>query len=159
MGAAYVLLGDRAAAEDALQVALLRTYRHWGRAFENPGGYTWRVLVNVCRNELRRRGRLPEMTVLGDSEPSTPEVLDRAVAARHDLLAALKVLPYNQREVVVLRYYLELSVSETAHALGVPEGTIKSMSARGLARLKRALSTTSKRDLPTTDREDHDVEP
>lgn len=150
MSAAYVLLGERGAAEDAMQVALLRTFRHWERVLENPGGYMWRVLVNVCRNERRRLARLPEMEAPGDNGPPSLEVVDSAVAARHDLRAALQRLPYNQREAVVLRYYLELSVSETAQVLGVPEGTVKSTSARALAHLKR--------DLSTTNLEVHDVE-
>ncbi len=139
---AYALLGDRRAAEDATQLALLRTYRNWGRALESPGGYTWQVLVNVCRNELRRRGRSLETGAPDDIdtiERPSSEVLDSAVVARHDLRAALQRLPYAQREVVVLRYYLELSVSETARVLGVPEGTVKSTTARALVRLKRSL--------------------
>jgi RNA polymerase sigma-70 factor (sigma-E family) len=148
--AAYALLGDRPAAEDATQVALLRTYRHWDRALEKPGGYTWQVVVNVCRDELRRRGRSPETGAPDEAEDPSRQALDSAVADRLDLRGALQRLPYSQREVVVLRYYLELSVSETAHVLGVPEGTVKSMTARALSRLKGNLST---RDL-----EVHDVE-
>lgn len=148
--AAYALLGDRAAAEDATQVALLRTYRQWGRPLESPGGYTWRVLVNVCRNERRRRGRSLETVFPENTEHPGLDALDSTVVDRLDLLAALQQLPYTQREAVVLRYYLELSVSETAHILCVPEGTVKSMSARALARLKR--------NLPSKDLEVRDVE-
>jgi RNA polymerase sigma-70 factor (sigma-E family) len=158
LGVAYAILGDRAAAEDALQVALLRTYRHWSRARENPGGYSWRVLVNVCRNELRRRGRLPEIEGLDEHEPSSPGDLEGGVAGNHDLLEALCALPYHQREVVVLRYYLELSVSETAHVLEVPEGTVKSMSARALVRLKWLLTESDGSALPSPETEVHDVE-
>lgn len=122
-----------------MQVALLRTYRHWEDTLD-PGGYMWRVLVNVCRDERRRLSRVPETEPPGENDPPSREVLDSEVAARHDLLASLNALPYNQRETVVLRYYLELSVSETAQVLGVPEGTVKSMSARALAHLKRDLS-------------------
>jgi RNA polymerase sigma-70 factor (sigma-E family) len=147
--AAFVLLGDRSSAEDAMQVALLRTYRHWEQTLD-PGGYTWRVLVNVCRNERRRRSRVLETQPPGEHDPPSREVLDSDVAARHDLLGALNALPYNQREAVVLRYYLELSVSETAQVLDVPEGTVKSMSARALAHLKR--------DLSNPNVEVHDVE-
>ena len=140
--AAYALLGDHAAAEDATQLALLRTYRHWDQALDSPGGYTWRVLVNVCRNERRRRGRSLETGVAELGDPPSTEVLDSAVAARHDLEGALQRLSYSQREAVVLRYFLELSVSETAHVLGVPEGTVKSMTARALTHLRRDLSIT-----------------
>ncbi len=114
--------------------------------------------MNVCRNEHRRRGRVSETVPLGENDPPSPEVLDSAVAARQDLPAALDALPYDKREVVVLRYYLELSVSETARVLGLPEGTVKSMCARALAHLERDLSTRENRELPTTDLEVHDVE-
>ena len=140
--AAYALLGDHAAAEDATQLALLRTYRHWDQALDSPGGYTWRVLVNVCRNEHRRLGRSLETGVPELGECPSTEVMDSAVAARHDLEGALQRLPHSQREAVVLRYFLELSVSETAQVLGVPDGTVKSMTARALAHLKRDLSIT-----------------
>lgn len=157
---AYALLGDRASAEDATQIALLRTYRHWGRALESPGGYTWRVLVNVCRDEGRRRGRSregrsPEGGDRGaggwdSTEHPSLETLGANVAERLDLRDALQRLPYAQREVVVLRYYLGLSVPETAGVLNVPDGTVKSMTARALVHLRAHLST---RDL-----EVHDVE-
>ena len=138
--AAYALLGNHAAAEDATQLALLRTYRHWDQALDRPGGYTWRVLVNVCRDERRRRGRSLETGVAELGERPSAEVLDHTVVVRHDLEGALLRLPYGQRETVVLRYFLELSVYETAQVLGVPEGTVKSMTARALAHLKRDLS-------------------
>lgn len=67
-------------------------------------------------------------------------MLADAVAVRQDLRVALRGLPYKLREVVVLRYYLELSVAETAQALGIPEGTVKSATAKALLQLRRRLS-------------------
>lgn len=78
-------------------------------------------------------------------------MLADAVAARHDLTTALRGLPYKLREVVVLRYYLELSVHETAQALGIPEGSVKSATSRALLQLKRRLSPDSK-ELDDADR-------
>ena len=142
---AYALLGDRSAAEDAAQAALLRTYRHWEKVLEHPGGFTWRVLVNVCRDEQRRRSRLPKFATRSEPpEKATPKVLADSVAARHDLTAALRGLPYKLREVVVLRYYLELSVPETAQALGIPEGSVKSATSKALTQLRQRLSPGDK---------------
>ncbi len=149
---AYALLGDSGAAEDAAQAALIRTYRHWEKPLEHPGGFTWRVLVNVCRDEQRRRSRLPKIATTSElPDKATPKMLADAVAARHDLTTALRGLPYKLREVVVLRYYLELSVHETAQALGIPEGSVKSATSRALLQLKRRLSPDSK-ELDDADR-------
>lgn len=149
---AYALLGDRGAAEDAAQAALLRTYRHWEKAHEHPGGYTWRVLVNVCRDEQRRRSRQPKMTTTRDlSETPTAAVLAETVVARQDLMSALQLLPLKLREVVVLRYHLELSVSETAQVLDMPEGSVKSATSRALMQLKRRLSL-DEQELDDADR-------
>lgn len=141
-----------------MQVALSTTCRRWARAHENPGGYTWRVLVNVCRDELRLRKRLNETEAPLEHDSPSFVAFEDAIAARHDLLAALSALPYNQRETVVLRYYLDLSVAETAHVLGIAEGTVKSMSARALGRLKQVLSTDADPELTLTDSEASDVD-
>lgn len=142
---AYALLGDRGAAEDAAQAALLRTYRHWERPLEQPGGFTWQVLVNVCRDEQRRRSRMPKLVTNAElTEAATPRALSETVAVRQDLLSALRSLPYKLREVVVLRYYLELSVLETAQALGIPEGSVKSATSKALVQLRRRLWADSK---------------
>jgi RNA polymerase sigma factor (sigma-70 family) len=110
------------------------------------------VLVNVCRDEQRRRSRLPKFATTSElPEKGTPKELAGTVAARQDLQVALRGLPYKLREVVVLRYYLEFSVSETAQALGIPEGSVKSATARAILQLKRRLSPNEK-ELDDADR-------
>jgi RNA polymerase sigma-70 factor (sigma-E family) len=137
--AALVLLDTREEAEDALQVTLLRTFRRWDHAQENPGAYSRTVLVNVCRERWRHRFRHPE--VLTDDGPqavvaSFAEAIDR----RHVLVRVLRRLPAVQREVLVFRYLLDATVAETAAALGIAEGTVKSAASRGLDQLRMLLS-------------------
>lgn len=154
---AFALLADGPSAEDAAQTALMRTFRHWRRARDNPAGYAWRVLVNVCRDEHRRRRRAP-VTLAASVEdalalegPRAEALVSRVppsgspdgVADRRDLVAAVRLLPYRQREVLVLRFLLDMTVAETAELLAVPEGTVKSATSRTLAQLRHALSPTN----------------
>jgi RNA polymerase sigma-70 factor (sigma-E family) len=133
---AYLLTGDRGHAEDLLQGTLLRVASRWDAAREAPDAYARRVLVNLSRDRWRSLGRRPRERSLVEpvadwgSDPSVG-VLDR-----HAMTAAVGALPVRQREVVVLRFFLDLSVSETAAALGCSEGTVKSYTSRALARLR-----------------------
>jgi RNA polymerase sigma-70 factor (sigma-E family) len=132
---AVLLTGDRYDAEDLVQTALLRTARHWPRALENPDAYVRRVLVNLAYDRSRQRRRHPE--VPGD-------VPDRAVDAgqgedRDELLRMLAELPARQRATVVLRFWEDLSVAETATLLGCSEGTVKSTTSKALANLREVL--------------------
>jgi RNA polymerase sigma-70 factor (sigma-E family) len=140
--AALVLLDTREEAEDALQLTLLRTFRRWDRAKQAPEAYSRAVLVNVCRERWRHRARHPEVTgVLTDAGPQ-PVVTSfaEAVDRRHVLVRVLRRLPDVQREVLVFRYLLDATVAETAAALGIAEGTVKSAASRGLDQLRMLLS-------------------
>ena len=140
--AALVLLDTREEAEDALQVALLRTFRHWDRARQAPEAYSRTVLVNVCRERWRHRFRHPEVTGLQAESGSLPVVTSfaEAVDRRNVLVRVLRRLPAVQREVLVFRYLLDATVAETAAALGIAEGTVKSAASRGLDQLRMMLS-------------------
>lgn len=154
---AFALLADGPSAEDAAQTALMRTFRHWRRARDNAAGYAWRVLVNVCRDEHRRRGRTPVILAASVEaalavggrrsgaigEPATASAATDGVADRRDLVTALRALPYRQREVLVLRFLLDMTVAEAAGLLAVPEGTVKSTTSRALAQLRQVLSPTT----------------
>jgi RNA polymerase sigma-70 factor (sigma-E family) len=137
--AALVLLDSREDAEDALQLTLLRTYRRWDRAREAPAAYARAVLVNACRERWRHKARHPETT--GDME-SLGDVISfaDAVDRRHVLVRMLRQLPSVQREVLVFRYLLDATVGETAAALDIAEGTVKSAASRGLDQLRMLLS-------------------
>jgi RNA polymerase sigma-70 factor (sigma-E family) len=141
---AYLLTGDRGHAEDLLQTALVRTLRRWPAARAAPFEYTRRVLVNLSRDRIRLLVRRPREAPL----PTNPDHLPghrsdpamEAVGERHRIARALANLPTRQRQVVVLRFFEDLSVAQTAQLLGFSEGTVKSYTSRALARLRELLS-------------------
>lgn len=132
----------RPEAEDLLQTALERAYRHWNRISQSgdPERYVRRVLANASTDWWRRLRRRPEHALSGD-EPG-PAVGDHAgiIAERDFLLRALSALPPRQRAVLVLRYFCDMSEAEIADALGCSAGTVKSQASRGLARLREISS-------------------
>jgi RNA polymerase sigma-70 factor (sigma-E family) len=139
--AAYLLLRDRDAAEDAVQTTLLRTFRRWGRAKSAPEAYSRRVLVNVCRDDRRHQRRHPVQTASeGHEAPDAAVWPTERVEQRLVLEHALGALSAQQREVLVLRFFLDLSVPQTAELLDMPEGTVKSATHRGLSQLRELLS-------------------
>ena len=126
---AQVILGDRAAAEDAVQEAFAGLFGRWA-ALRDTGKapqYLRSAVLNRCRNTLRDRAR---RLFAG------PGFLDGADVA---LLAALRTLPGRQREALVLRYYLELPDAEIAVSMGIREGSVRSAVHRGLATLERLM--------------------
>lgn len=137
--------GDHGAAEDLLQMTLLRVARRWPAARQAPEPYARRVLVNLSRDAHRRAGRRVAETALDDAEASAaghrdPADAAAALAGRDAVIAALAQLPARQREVLVLRFYADLSVSATAAATGASEGTVKSYTSRALARMRELLA-------------------
>ena len=135
-GAAYLLTGDRHAAEDLLQTALAKTYARWSRitAIEAVEAYVRRAMVNT-RTSLWRslRGR----------EVLTTEVPERPTAGSDEvpgwLWPYVSALPPRQRAAVVLRYYLDLPEAEVAAALGCSTGTVRSQTFKAVAKLRTAL--------------------
>lgn len=138
---AYLLTGDRGHAEDLLQTALLRTARHWPRVRDAPDAYVRRVLVNLSRDRIRRLLRRPRETPLppapGLAGATVPH--DRIVV-RRTVTEALAQLPMRQRQVVVFRYFEDLTVEQTADLLGCSTGTVKSYAHRALNRLRELLA-------------------
>ncbi len=142
--AALVLLDSREDAEDALQVTMLRTYRRWEQAKDAPQAYARAVLVNACRERWRHRGRHPEISQDLDELANVVSFAE-AVDRRHVLVRVLRQLPDIQREVLVCRYLLDATVAETATALDIAEGTVKSAASRGLDQLRQLLYDEEKR--------------
>lgn len=137
--AAYLLTGDRGHAEDLLQTTLERTARHWRRLDGEPTAYARRVLVNLDRDRWRRsRARVAETAL--EELPSTSSGDESAgVLLRRDLVVALRRLTRRQRQVLVLRHLLDLTEAETAAALDVAIGTVKSTGSSAAARLRALL--------------------
>jgi RNA polymerase sigma-70 factor (sigma-E family) len=134
---AYLLLGDRELAEDLVQTALSKTYASWGRVreLEAARGYARTTLINTASSWFRKRGwraEQPTETIETGSYDVDPTL-------RPDLTAALARLAPRQRAVIVLRYYEDLSVAQTAHALQCSEGTVKSQTSDALAHLRGLL--------------------
>lgn len=138
---AVLLVGDYGHAEDLLQVALLRTARHWRTARAAPVAYVRQALVNLCRDRWRRLKARPRETRMLPGSSDVALVADPAerVSRRQLLVQALGLLPAGQRQVIVLRYFEDLPVAETAELLGISPGTVKSHTARALAALREVL--------------------
>ena len=138
---AYLLTGDHGLAEDLVQTALLKTYRHWGRVSGRgePTAYVRRVLVTSHTSWLRR---------LSNAEQVIESMPDRAadvVPDRDDeMLQALRELPARMRAVVVLRFFEDRSEAQTAELLGCSVGTVKTQTSRAMVRLRGLLTETER---------------
>jgi RNA polymerase sigma-70 factor (sigma-E family) len=132
-----VLMGaDLHAAEDLVQTALVKCCTAWPRVAraQDPDAYVHRVLINTLTDSRRRRwwGEAPTEALPEVVEPDGAEERARGDALR----AALLRLPLAQRQVLVLRFYADLTEAQVATVLGVARGTVKSRAARGLAVLE-----------------------
>jgi len=141
---AYVITGTAADAEDAAQEGFVKAYRALDRFRPGAEWRPWllRIVANEARNRVRSSGRrhrlelrLTEGFRPGDAAPS-PEAVAVALDERKRLLAMVNALSDEDRAVIASRYFLELNGEETAAALGIPEGTVKSRLSRALARLR-----------------------
>lgn len=138
---AYLLCGDWHRADDLAQTAFVALHRRWNRIRDRGAtdAYVRKTLVRASIDESRRPWRRERpLDQLPEPQPSGQR-LDEQVALRADLLAGLAQVPPKQRAVLVLRYFEDLSVEETAAALGCRTGTVKSQAARGLATLRTRL--------------------
>jgi len=135
--AAYFCCGSWNHAEDVLQAALAKLYVAWPRVRRRGAeeAYVRQIIVNASIDESRRPWRRERSFDLVPDQGY--ELPDRAEWS--ELMAALAALPPRQRQVVVLRHWLGLSVDETAADLGISPGTVKSQTAHGLEHLRRAL--------------------
>jgi RNA polymerase sigma factor (sigma-70 family) len=158
---AVVVTGDRAAAEDIVQDAFLGLYRRWDQLpdMTAPLAYLRVSVMNGCRTALRRRSRVGVWSSGGPGGEQAETELDwlggltgtveSAEASvlhgeeQRTVAAALRKLPRRQLEAVVLRYYLDLSIEESAQIMRVSPGTVKSATHRALAAVGRTLKEGS----------------
>jgi RNA polymerase sigma-70 factor (sigma-E family) len=134
---AYLFCGNWHTADDLVATALVRLLRHWQRVrdMEQPDAYVRRMLVRAWLDERRRPWRREHLTGALPDRPAPASDSDQ----RLTILDQLAQLPPRRRAVLVLRYFCDLSVEETAEALGCSTGTVKSQTARALDTLRARL--------------------
>jgi RNA polymerase sigma-70 factor (ECF subfamily) len=137
--AAYLITGDREEAMDIAQEALARAFERWKvvSALDRPGAWLHRVAANLAlswRRRQRIRSRPQPVTAPGERESSPADLPDPG------LMRALGSLPMAQRAAVVLRHLVGLSIEDTAIALSKKPGTVRALTAQGMARLRTLLS-------------------
>ena len=132
--------GDRHLAEDLVQTALVRLYTAWPRLRDNPVAYAHRVIINAHIDVTRRPWWRRERSV--SELPERPGPLSSGSDdVREAIRAALASLPPRMRAVIVLRYWLDFSVKESADLLGCTQGTVKSQTARAVIKLREQLGS------------------
>lgn len=131
---AYLLTGDWAAGEDLLQTTLAACWRRWDRLSDQPEPYVRAAMTKTYLSWRRRRwtGEVPTGAMPEHGYADATGEIDE----RDRVWTALRRLPPRQRAVVVLRYFDDLSEQETAQALGVSVGTVKSQASKALAALR-----------------------
>lgn len=143
---AYLIARNGADAEEAAQDGFVKAWRALGRFREGAPFRPWllRIVANEASNRRRSAGRRASLALRaaaeepsGDAAPS-PEAALLSAEQRAMLLAAVDKLPEEQRDVVALRYFLGLSEAEVAETLAIPQGTVKSRTARALERLRES---------------------
>ncbi|QNN54302.1 SigE family RNA polymerase sigma factor [Nocardioides mesophilus] len=151
---AYLLTGEHALAEDLLQTALAKAWFGWSRIDGDPEPYVRKILVNTYASWWRRKWRgehpteeLPESGHTGHQDASD---------TNQDLWTALGRLPRRQRAVVVLRYFEDLTETETARLLDCSVGTVKSQASKALAKLRVDPSLSEHGSTPPGPVRDHD---
>ena len=143
----YLLLGDADEAEDNAQETFIRAYRSLGSYNPSRALRPWLLSIagNLARNRRRSLGRyIHALQRLGQSDPSPAVSTEEHTLKRsrsETLWQAVKQLPDDHQQVIYLRYFLEMSVEETAQALGTQSGTVKSRLHRALDRLKRVINS------------------
>ncbi|MER7888929.1 SigE family RNA polymerase sigma factor [Micromonospora sp. NPDC094482] len=142
---AYLLCGDWHTADDLASTALVKLLRHWRRVsvMENPDAYLRRTLLRVWLDERRRPWRREAAWAQVPERPASAGGTE-GTADRLTILALLAELPPRRRAVLVLRFFCDLSVEETARELGCTPGTVKSQSARAIEALRGRLVGASR---------------
>ena len=142
---ARLILRDAQEAEDATHDAFVRAWREHGRLRDPDRFDAWfgRILVNACRDRLRRGSHRRHDDLDRAASAAAPHDANRQVDERDALERAFRTLNADQRIAVVLRYYRDLSVEQVARTVGAPIGTVRSRLNYGLKELRRALESAN----------------
>ncbi|MEO7131143.1 MAG: SigE family RNA polymerase sigma factor [Dermatophilaceae bacterium] len=146
---AWLLLRDQLAAEDAVQDAYVATHRNWAsiRDTGRAVGYLQTAVVNACRSAQRHNIVVDRQNardagaadVPGRASVDSAETQALSVTERDSMIESLRTLPPRQREVLVLRYYADLSEAQIAHTLDISPGSVKAHAHRGLTSLRKTM--------------------
>jgi RNA polymerase sigma-70 factor (sigma-E family) len=143
---ALFFVGDRPTAEDVVQDVFARVCARWERIgeHENALPYIRSAVINTCRSVLRKRAVIRRFGAEPDHPPAWSAEAEVVLGEeRRSVLRALAALPIRRRQVLVLRYYFDLSEEEIARTLRISRGTVKSTAARALASLAKTLGDES----------------
>ena len=142
---AYLMLGDRAGAEDAVQDAFCGLYRHWDRLADRDRAlaYVRSSVLNGCRSALRRRITGRRLLTAYQPPTASAEAAVLGLEERQEVMRAVRRLPGRQREALVLRFYLDLPEREIARLMGLRPSSVRSATARALKALGHALGEPS----------------
>ena len=142
---AYLMLGDRAGAEDAVQDAFCGLYRHWDRLADQDRAlaYVRSSVLNGCRSALRRRTTGRRLLTAYQPPTASAEAAVLGLEERQEVMRAVQRLPERQREALVLRFYLDLPEREIARLMGLRPSSVRSATARALKALGHALGEPS----------------
>ena len=142
---AGLILGDQTEAQDATQDALVRAWRA-AATLRDPAGFdAWfdRILINVCRDRLRRRGKVRLVTLDGAAGTVVIDDPFRTIYAGDELLGAMRALGDDERMVLILHFWADLTLEAVGARLDCPVGTVKSRLHRGLKAMRRQLGHSS----------------
>lgn len=147
VGLALLLVDDQATAEDVVQDAFLALYRRWVWMRDPTAAFSYlrAAVVNGSRSQLRHRRIHRRFELVPATDPDAPSAETTAVerAEYAELLTLVSGLPDRQRQVLVLRYYLDMSEAEIADTLSISQGSVKQHASRGLAALNMRMGATS----------------
>lgn len=150
VGSLTLHCGDRAVAEEIAQEALARAWERWAAvgAMASPEAWTFRVALNLTSSRFRRAAIERRASARLAARSTARDVVDES--DRITVRAAVASLPERQRVVVVLRYFADLSVEDTAAAMGCASGTVKSLTSKAVDRLRLTIG-----EITTTEVADH----
>ena len=137
---AWLITGNESQAEDLAHDAFIKVAGRFGD-LRDPhafGPYLKRTVINLANSFFRRR-RLERAYLEAEGRAARPDIVDRDPASHDELWERLQRLPARQRAAIVLRYYEDLSETQTADILGCPVGTVKSLVSRGLDALRQEV--------------------